>query len=286
MLKSVGFLAEKPFKKAHNGHHMFNLEKIQSNYEMLVGSYFQSTINFGDNLLGFRSDIFPDSGWNYLTSNSPKIEITSSISSRIAEIYGELLPSIMLFEGQTATNQGDPLPVQEGFGVWMTCTADSLPNAASRDLFDEVQIFAPLKCTDINSAVRCFTDAYCNDLPDGIGYSGLDGTYPRGFKYQLENGDNCHLVAAYKNGQMVALATIVLHRSQPTAGLYNVAVPPPLRGRGYGKAISYLATEFAFSQGAKECLLQTESHTPVQDMYASLGYSVDFHLNFAEYPNG
>lgn len=265
---------------------MFNLEKIQTNYEMLVGSYFQTTIDLDNNVLAFKSDIFPDSGWNYVASDSINIEITPFVSSQIAEVYGELLPSIMLFEGQTVTYHGALLPVQEGFGVWMTCEAASLSSEASRNLFDEVKIFGPLKCTDIDSAMQCFTDAYCNDMDDGIGYSGLDESYPKGFKYQLENGDNCHLVAAYNNGQMVALATIVLHRSQPIAGLYNVAVPPSLRGRGFGKAISLLATEFAFLQGAKQCLLQTESHTPVQDMYASLGYSVDFHLSFAEYPNG
>ncbi len=76
--------------------------------------------------------------------------------------------------------------------------------------------------------------------------------------------------AGWFNGRCVAVATAAV--SQEIGGIYSVATIHGYRRRGFGIDISRCAAAWAFANGARGVLLQTEADSPVEAMYSQLGF--------------
>lgn len=254
-------------------------DEITANYDLLKDVYFDDMLDLGGGVHGVTSSTFKDIGWNYIFRANQSAALTSKTVERIRRIYTDVEPFCVFEADAPFLSETGPLAAQGEFSVWMSCQNGQLRSVSSS--FD-AQSHAPCSQDIIDAAVSCFREAYCNNLENEIGYNDLEESYPQGFKKMLLEGSNCHLLTLQDGGDVVALGSIAISDDKELAGLYNVAVRPTHRKKGLGKAISEAATKFAFEAGAKKCILQTESHTPVQEMYGSLGYTVDFHLGYSE----
>ena len=251
---------------------------ILTNYEILKGAYFSELVNISSNLMGLKSTVFNDIGWNYVFSPNTNISISRDEANNIRENYKGLDPFFVYSPSQSVTFDGKPVSTLGDFSVWMSCTPESLVTVEHNN---RVEILKSPSNGQVDQLVEIFRQAYCNNLSGQIGYNDLEESYPQGFKSMLETFERCTNIVIYDGNTVAGLATIAFDIDGRQSGLYNVSVLPEFRKSGLGKAVSYEAVRYAFSEGAKSCMLQTESYTEVETLYRSIGFSVDFHMQYA-----
>ena len=256
--------------------------ELIGNYEILNGLYFDDCRFLKSRFTVFRSSVFPDIGWNYVAAAEGSLNLSTPVADEIRALNLPIDPYFVFVDEQNVTIEGKQIKSEGDFSVWMSCDRETFIDGDRRAQFE---ILDSVSTSDCREAVDAFREAYCNNLDGQIGYNDLEEYYPRGFEYFLkDSGDRSFLVILRDEKKIIALASLVMHPSGSLAGLYNVAVVPAKRAVGLGREISSAATGLAFEKGAKRCILQTESHTPVQKLYQSLGYNVSFHMQYAELP--
>ena len=253
------------------------------NFEILEDIYFSGKSKFGS-VTVFRSEVFPDIGWNYSVLDEPGRPLANDEISFVKQNIDTETPIQVITQSQTKNLQLNSSIGKGGFeeySVWMSITDN--PVLHSNDIV--LKVHEPISKDIINKAVDCFRDAYCNNNEASIGYHGLGPEYPVGFKKMLSYSKRAYLVSSYEKGELAGVASLVMHPKKPVAGLYNVAVTPRFRQRGHGAAVSQKATQLAFELGAKRCILQTEANSEVEYMYKKIGYNRDIMTYFYELQN-
>ena len=169
------------------------------------------------------------------------------------------------------------------FFAYLSCNKKSFIPAHVRF---EYKISLASQVKNKQQAIKLFRMSYSNKTKEHIGYNDLPEYYTQGFAKNLDNvNKDTFLVEIYKGKSLVAIASIIFHPQNKTAGIYSVAVPPNERKQGLGLFVTSIATQFAFKNGAKQCILETESNSTLQKMYEKLGYKVNFHLQYTKLPN-
>lgn len=251
-----------------------DMADINLNYEILSDSYFTGRCSTGD-VIVFRSSVFPDIGWNYGVLMANGRILADDELSYIRNNSDASPPAFVVIDQQLKALKDQDAVAASGFSehsVWMSCNI--LQKKIEAD--HEIRIFEPRSASIVNDAVDVFEASYCGEGVGSIGYSQLGPEYPIGFRRMLTHCERSHLVASFVDSKLIAIASVVFHPNMALAGIYNVGVEPDFRGRRIGASISWEATKFAFDQGSKRCILQTEADSEVEAMYRHLGYSRDF----------
>lgn len=95
------------------------------------------------------------------------------------------------------------------------------------------------------------------------------------FQPAVANAPGVSIYLAMVDGKPVSTATSWL--GDPGVGVFNVATPPSLRGRGYGAAVTAWAVHEGFEAGAESAWLQ--SSRLGEPVYRRMGFrQVDTHL--------
>jgi GNAT superfamily N-acetyltransferase len=110
----------------------------------------------------------------------------------------------------------------------------------------------------------------------GEPYSGLPEPYFKAIEQSVSNPAPFvhHLLGSF-GSIPVATATVCVGPSY--AGIYNVAVLPEFRRRGFGAAISHACVKEAYTQDNKTVVfLQTEAGSTNETFYKNLGFQSAF----------
>lgn len=85
-----------------------------------------------------------------------------------------------------------------------------------------------------------------------------------------------HSLAAYENGQMVAVAIAEVHQWNRTFWVWEFHVAPSYRGHGIGKKMMSLLTEIAKSLNLRTMLVETQStNLPAIRFYRAVGFYIE-----------
>ena len=120
--------------------------------------------------------------------------------------------------------------------------------------------------------VDVFDDVYvAAAAPGGIGYAELAPSYSAGYRLGLATppAEALH-VAVSVDGRCAAIATVCV--VERVAGLYFVGTHRDFRRQGLGAYATVVACNEAFRRGAEGVFLQTIPDSPVEAMYATLGF--------------
>lgn len=240
-------------------------EMMEAHIHLNLGIYFDNTEG-EDGVNIATSRLIPDMYWNY--GYSPEgASFTEaqlgSLSSKLRQLGRE--PMIWQLEGK---------PIPPGWEIcgkdaWMWLDRKDWKYKRNSD-HDHLSIHLVRK-PDI-AMQRVFEDAMSSGTnPEDIGYFDLPKEYSTAYlQAKLTPPATCIHLSGYAEEVCASIATMGIWND--IGGLYSVATAHEFRRRGYALHISYEATRWAFEQGAKGVLLQTEADSPVEELYAKLGY--------------
>lgn len=245
---------------------------------MNIGTYFDGEEQADDKDTTYvYSRTITDHIWNYAYRRSqlPWDDESLHTARELAVAHGRE-PAVW----QLGTNKPLSGWNDQGQEAWMVSPLEAIPESnvdgldiSIRDKPDEEMI-------------AVFNDAYSSEVgEDEVGYFALPPEYGSAYS----NGEPGPGVAAYHlaglvDGVCVSIATLFVVGG--VAGLYAVATRPTARRHGYGRAISAAALAKAREEGASSVLLQTDAGSPVEEMYASLGFKTQFIGSLFTYSSG
>lgn len=101
------------------------------------------------------------------------------------------------------------------------------------------------------------------------------GWFAEVFDHEMSRRTDFRAWVAYQNGVPVGTAAAVL--AGGVTGLYNIAILPDYRRRGYGTAVTRVAAEAAFRDGGENRLILQASAQGVR-MYERMGFRTVTHI--------
>ncbi len=246
---------------------------------MQRGFYFDAVFEPVDTVFACTSRLIADSYWNYafLSDNA---RVTPTTLSQVGDTFRALnrQPALLLdAEGFSRLNDLRISATVFSSDLWM-----ELDKAAYRSL--EGLGPAKMKLSELDSrgideAAFVFNDAYTTADELSGGYSGLPEEYTVAFTRGVQNAaqfGSLHFIGRYE-GKAVAVGSVYF--AGDFAGIYNVAVVRDARRRGFGKQISAACIDVALQKGVPHIFLQTVQDSPVESLYATLGFHRLFQMN-------
>lgn len=248
---------------------------MQAHVELQMGTYFSDVRDLGSGVRFASSARISDYYWNYAfgLNCSPK-----ELPDRVGDVRAHAnriarRPTIYSTPETRPERLSEILAVAEvSTEVWMTLGKKDAKRLA---IPEDIRISPVTQMDDMNHFIRVFRDAYGSGSPDAPGYSGLPEEYPESISHAVpsENIQVVHFIG-WEGAEPVAISSIF--SKPPYAGLYNVGITHQARRKGYGTIMSFVAIARAFTDGCEIVLLQTEADSPVEELYAKLGFRRDF----------
>lgn len=239
------------------------IDMIRAHIEVQMGGYFSEVAELGNGWKYVSSSHIDDEYWNYaVPATTEAVAVPSSAIQSYATSIGR--PSAILAPSTDSDQDPEAWMLLED--VEAHVSAALVPSGFDLLTTEEPQ----------DDVVAVFRNAYgSGGDPADPGYSQLPGTYIDALTDTSSTAVRrvTHTVLLSRGGP-VALASVYRVGSQ--AGLYNVGVVHTHRRRGLGRAVSALAVAAALVDGVDVCFLQTPSGSPVEQLYAQLGFVTKF----------
>lgn len=207
----------------------------------------------------------PDTGWNFGYASAGRALTLAEVNAVAEAACASGRPPAVLQVVAAEPLAGWQIAEAETW-MWVDASrgvAPGEPPAAAR-----TQVVS----TPTPEMVAVFDDVYvASPAPGGIGYTELAPSYSTGYRRGLATppAEALH-VAVSVDGRCAAIATICL--VERVAGLYFVGTHRDFRRRGLGAYATVVACNEAFRRGAEGVFLQTIPDSPVEAMYATLGF--------------
>jgi len=172
-------------------------------------------------------------------------------------------PAVLSFEDPEAAGLGDRVRAVHP-AAWMVRETGAPPSPPpTSDLEIRVHVGDPPPLAFVNGFGSTFESAEINRHVRDYYAAALAGSPSRA-------GVAARHLVGYDDGEAVCFASV--YGTGSLAGLYNVATRHDRQGRGFASAISLAACAEAHRLGARGVFLQCAGGTPLEALYARLGF--------------
>lgn|ERR1017187_4040743 len=237
---------------------------MAAHVRMNLGVFF-SDVAVADSLTVATSRTIPDFYWNYAYTNDGRQFERESLDQTVRAMkkVGRQ-PAIWQLAAQHVPS-GWQVTTQEAW-MWLDRDRQFATSGNTNLVFEQLESHAQ----PTPAMLDVFLEAYSSGVGDA-GYFALPPEYGQAYMAaQPTPPASIQHFAGMIAGQCGAIASASL--CDGVGGIYSVATRHALRRRGFGRAISSIAVDWLFLQGARGILLQTEAGSPVEAMYQSLGF--------------
>ncbi len=248
-----------------NNQHLSPIELMRAHIHMGIGII--DHVEEIDDIVVVTSSRITDYYWNFAYSKSGSFTEHQIKTAKTALQKSSRAPALWMVDS-------DPLPngwTVQSREAWMLLNKNKFnkeqTSSSNRNLLKVLTYNIPNA-----DMVSVFKDAYSSNHTSGdIGYFELPQTYVTLYQHlQAQPPINmCHF-GGYKEDACVAIASAVTWGK--FGGIYSVATAHAHRRQGFGSNISKAAVEWLQQHKAEHIILQTEADSPVEKMYAQLGF--------------
>jgi len=244
---------------------------FKKHIEFQQGCYLDACESPAPGVIRVGSSRITDFGWNYLYAHDAE--------KAIAAIHQGACSKTTLVFFENGDFKDKMLRAFPGANThreaWLSMKNGSIPNmnpnlnANPKSKFERVEVTA--EAIPGEDYIHVFSHLFKGPESSEKEIESYNNQYTESLKAAVSTM-NCRVkhLTGYANGEAVSVASI--YYDGEMACLYNVGTISHAQKSGYGKEISLLAVNEAFSSGVKQVFLQCEGGAFVENIYRSIGF--------------